>query len=571
MEEGLFDGTRWERIEPHFRGLLQRPVESAAELERWLVARSEFDATCSEARALAYIASTCFTEDDAIQGEYRRYVEEVAPRLSEASFELDRRQASLLERFPLPPARYGVLERSTRADVEIFRAENVPLETELTLLAQKYDQIIGAMTVQFEGREQTLAQMGKYQESTDRGVREDAWRAVVERRGRDVDAIDAIYDEMISRRHRVARQAGFDGFAGHAFKRMHRFDYGVKECEEFQRGVEEHIVPLMRRLDEQRRRSLGLGSLRPWDMGVDVKGRPPLRPYEGGRELVSKTRAVFERLDPRLAGMFAELGDGGSARGPADGACLDLDSRKGKAPGGYQYMLDRSQRPFIFMNAAGLSKDVVILVHEAGHAFHSMLCRDEPLLAYRHSPIEFAEVASMSMELLTLPHMLGAVYDSAEDHARHVRQQVERSVTVLPWVATIDAFQHWIYANPTHARADRTAQWLALDERFGSRLDWGGLEGARSTAWQRQQHLFSVPFYYIEYGIAQLGALGLWLQAREKGERHAIDRYVAALSLGGGKPLPELFGAAGLAFEFGGDTLARVAERLERELERVDA
>ncbi|GMV25335.1 MAG: hypothetical protein AMXMBFR58_13660 [Phycisphaerae bacterium] len=565
------DATRWENIEPLVNALLERPVQSADELERWLLDRSELDAACSESRANLYIRMTCHTEDAAVQKAYSTYVEEVAPKLEPAAFELDKRQTDLsrtLGLSRLKAGRYLVLERDTAVEVDLFRQENVPLNTQLTLLGQQYDQIIGAMTVQFDGQERTLPQMGKYQEATDRSVREAAWRAVADRRLKDSGAIDDLYEKMISLRHQVARNAGFENFVGYAFKSKHRFDYGVKECLAFHEACEKVVVPFMRRLDEKRRDALGVSPLRPWDLAVDPLNRHPLRPFEGGRELMTKSVETFKLLDPRLAAMLGELGDGSNTAGPAGGACLDLDSRKGKAPGGYQYMRDRSRKPFIFMNAAGLHRDMTTMLHEAGHAFHSTLCRDEPLVAYRHSPIEFAEVASMTMELVTMPHW-GVFYGNEADLARARRKQLEESVTLLPWIATIDAFQHWIYSNPAHTRDDRTAFWLTLDERFGHAVSWQGLEGVRAKVWQRQGHLFDHPFYYIEYGIAQLGALGLWVHSLERGAVSAVEAYMRALSLGGSKPLPELFAAAGLKFDFGPAVVERIVERVEKELEKL--
>lgn len=570
-----FDGARLDSITPLIDALMRREVGTVADLERWILDRSELSAACSEARARLYIAMTCNTEDAGAQQAYAAYVEEVSPRLSEAAFELDKRLAALAGGLKLPD-RYDVLLRNARADVEIFRQENVPLETQLARLSQRYDQIAGAQNVSFDGREQTLAQMARYQEVTDRAQREGAWRAVAARRQADVGAINDVYDEMITLRQQVAANAGFPSYVGYAFKSYHRFDYDVEACERFHAGVEECVVPLMRGLEEERRVALGVDELRPWDLSVDVKGRGPLRPFEGGRELVARSRVVFERLDPRLAGLFARLGEGDSrVRSAADAGRvqLDLDSRRGKAPGGYQYMLDRSNRPFIFMNAAGLQKDVETMVHEAGHAFHSMLCEGEPLVEYRHSPIEFAEVASMSMELLTMRHWGPgrgrAFYEDEESFRRAARQQLKRSVLLLPWIATIDAFQHWVYSNPGHTRAGREACWLELDRRFGSAVSWEGIEGHRANLWQRQLHLFSHPFYYIEYGIAQLGALQLWLQSVEKGEGEAVRSYVRALSLGGSRPLPELFRAAGLEFDFGPGTVRRLAERVRVELAKL--
>ncbi len=568
------DFADWAVIEPLGRALLDRPVNNARELERWILDRGELDAACGEAAADLYITMTSRTEDHAAQQAYLRYIEEVQPKLRPLAFALDRRYVQLADRVEFdrsPASRWHVYDRDIRVDVELFREENVPLETELAKLSQRYDQLTGAQTVHFDGQERTLPQMARYQEVADRAVREAAWRAVAERRLRDADAIDDIFDQMVPLRDRIARNAGLPSYVRYAFRAKHRFDYGPHECEAFHDACERAVVPLVRRIEDQRRRAMNLDSLRPWDLNADPKGRPPLRPFEGGAQLMAKSVAAFRRLDPRLADMLASLGDGTEARGSERGACLDLDTRKGKAPGGYQYMRDRIRRPFIFMNAAGLSRDVTTMLHEAGHAFHSMLCATEPLLAYRSAPTEFAEVASMSMELLTLPHVggPGGFYDTDETHARAARQQLERTVTILPWIATIDAFQHWIYTHPRHSRADRTRAWLALDDRFGSRVDWSGLEPTRDTLWHRQLHLFTHPLYYIEYGIAQLGALQLWLLSLRHGERRAVDGYIRALSLGGSRPLPELFAAAGLDFDFSADTVRRLTDRVEAELERL--
>ncbi len=565
------DATRWEDIEPMFSMLLERPVASARELERWLVDRSELEAACHEAEANLYISMTCDTDDADAAGAFTKFIEEVSPKIKPAVFELDKREAELFRQIRMPRDRYLVLERNTRTAVELFREENVPLQTELEKLTQKYQTITGAMTVEFEGREQTMPQMAKYQESTDRAVREAAWRASAARRLKDKDAIDEVYESQIALRQKVAENAGFKDYVGYAFKSMLRFDYGPKDCFAFHEAVERAVVPFSQRRLAERRRDLALERLRPWDLAVDPKGRPPLRPFEGGRQLMAKAVESFNRLDPRLAGMFAALGDGSEARGSRDGACLDLDSRKGKAPGGYQYMRDRIRTPFIFMNAAGLHRDVETMVHEAGHAFHSQLCRDEPLVSYRHAPIEFCEVASMSMELLTMRHWggEGGYYSDQADHARAMRKQLEGSVSLLAWIATIDAFQHWIYTNPAHSREQRLAHWLALDERFGAGVDWSGLDDEHKWLWQRQPHLWGHPFYYIEYGIAQLGALQLWLNSLEKGEKAAIDAYIRAMRLGGSRPLPELFAAAGLKFDFGADTVRRLTDRVEAELAKL--
>lgn len=570
-----FDGASWTHIQPLVEQLKQRPVADAAALERWIIDRSDLEAACSEARANLYIATSCDTEDAAISAAYTRYLEEVGPKLEVAAFELDRKQVDLHTTFPLSKARYEVLERSKKASVELFREENVPIQTELAKLSQDYGKITGAQTVVFDGQERTLPQMTQFLLRPDRAVREGAWRGIADRRLKDRPALDELLDEMVSRRDTLAKNAGCPSYVEYAFKEKQRFDYAPKDCETFWNAVAKHVVPLMRRLDAQRKAALGVDELRPWDLSVDAKGRAGLRPFDGGRELMDKTQSVMDALDGRLGSMTKRLaGTPGNHSVHGDDTkalvtdCLDLDSRKGKRPGGYQYVRDLSRKPFIFMNAAGLHRDVMTMVHEVGHAFHSMLAESDPLVEYRHSPIEFAEVASMSMEHLTMPHwgVRGGFYDKDEDLRRARKEHLEDSITILAWIATIDGFQHWMYRNPKHTHAQRDAHWLELDARFGHAVSWRGLESSRESQWQRQGHLYSHPMYYIEYGIAQLGALGLWLKSRREGQKAAVDAYVNALTLGGSQPLPQLFEAAGLAFEFGERPVAAVVEAVEAEL-----
>jgi oligoendopeptidase F len=551
------DAANWENLQPLYQALVDRPLKCPNCLEQLLLDRSELDAASNEAHAVLHINMTCHTDDEAARSAYLQFVEHVEPELKRIGFELDKKIARSPHAQKLDPNRYGVLLRNMRADVELFRDENIPLQTEETKLTTQYEEICGAMMVTFRGEEKTLPQMAKYLEETERALREQAWRLVAERRYQDRERLDDIFDEMIKLRHKMAQNAGFENYLEYAFKRKHRFDYSPEDCQEFHRGAEEVCVPVMRELNAQRATALKIDRLRPWDLAVDIKGRPPLRPFENADDLIEKTSRLFNRMDGSLGSMFDSM------RG---GDCLDLDSRKGKAPGGYQQNRDRQRRPFIFMNAAGLQRDLETMVHEAGHAFHSMLCNDEPIVDYRHSPLEFAEVASMSMELLSFPY-LGEFY-SESDAARAKRGHLESLAKMIPWIATIDAFQHWIYLHPDHSRDQRAAEWLKLDARFGSILDWSGLEQHRQSMWQRQLHLFCVPLYYIEYGIAQLGALQLWLQAR-RNERQALENYRNALKLGGSRPLPELFSAAELKFEFGPQTMRELMNEVQGELAKL--
>ncbi len=555
------DGTSWSALEPLYRDLLERPVTSAHEFERWLLDRSELDSAASESRANLYIRMTCHTDDKQAADAWSAYLDEVPPKLKPVGFELDKRQTELFAQIDMDEHRYGLLRKKTQREVELFNEKNVPIETELAKLDQKYDEICGKMTVVFQGEERTIPQMGKFLQDNDRSVREAAWRAVADRRLADKDAIEDIFDQMIEKRQKLAANAGFDNYRDYQHARYLRFDYTPEDCTKFHDAVEQHVVPFAHRLDARRKKNLGIEVLRPWDLAVDELGREPLRPFDTGQEMIEKTRRVFDRLDPQLGELFDSMGEN---MGPN----FDLDSRKGKAFGGYQYMRDRSRQPFIFMNAAGLHRDVETMVHEAGHAFHSFLCANEPLIGYRDYPTEFAEVASMTMELMTMPYW-DEYYQTEESVNRARRAQMEGSVALLTWIATIDAFQHWIYTNQGHSREDRKQAWLRISRRFGHQVSWDGLEDAEAWTWQRQGHLFGHPFYYIEYGIAQLGALGIWLHSLVRSEQEALRLYKHSLSFGGSKPLPELFSAADLPFDFGPDTVGRLVDAVESELAKL--
>ena len=531
------DGSSWESIEPFMNDLRDRKLSCSNCLETFIADRSSLSEVISEARARLYIDMTCHTDDEDIQKSWMQFVENVQPKLSEYSDILNRR---LVEHQALDelPERFGILVKGIKTDIAIFREENIPLSTQATKLVTEYNEICGAQMVEFDGEQKTFAQMAIYFENTDRKIREDAWKAVSERRFEDNERVSEIYDELIQIRHKMATNAGFEGFQQYMFASMHRFDYSIEDCLEFHESIETVCQPLRHRTDGERMRDLGIDSLRPWDMGVDVKGRPPLQPFNDVQEMVDGCSRIFHNMSEELGNYFDQL-DAND--------CLDLDSRKGKAPGGYQYYLQKSRLPFIFMNAAGTQRNIETMIHEAGHAFHSFYSGHLDLIHERDSPIEFAEVASMSMELLTHPHW-EEFYDNKDaDRAR--RKHLEDIISFMPWMATIDAFQHWVYANPNHSREERAEKWLELGERFGPKVDMTGFEDIHKVSWQRQGHLFGVPFYYVEYGIAQLGALQMWKYHR-RDTQDALDRYKAGLSLGYTRGLTELFQASGLELSF---------------------
>ncbi len=554
-----FVPDQWEKIAPFTQQLLDREINSPAELERWLADASELSAVVDEYGSRRYIDKSCYTSDAEIKRLYLDFVENIEPKLKPVMFALQKKFLSSQHADQLAGHRYDILKRKWQAEVDIFRDENVPLETEVTKIVTQYDEVCGEMTVSFEGKEYTMQQMARFQEETDRGLRERAWRAATDRRLADRERIDDLFDQVLPLRQRIAENAGFKNYRDYQFKALKRFDYTPEDCHAFAAAVEKHVVPLMRDLDAQRREALGVAKLRPWDLAVDPKGRPPLRPFDEGdiESFVRTTTGVFEKLSPELAADFDKLRQLGN---------LDLDSRKGKQPGGYQCNLEETGVPFIFMNAAGLQRDVETLLHEGGHAFHTLAAAGEPLTFLRHAPMEFCEVASMSMELLALPYM-DAYFDNPEDADRARRHQLE-GVGILGWIATIDQFQHWIYTHPGHSRDERTAEWNRLLGRFHHEVDWSGIEPARDAMWQRQLHLFHVPFYYIEYGIAQLGALQIYNNSKQDAAKALAD-YRNGLKYGGTLPLPQLFEAANIRFDFGDSTIKPLVETIRQDLSKL--
>ncbi|GAB3290206.1 M3 family oligoendopeptidase [Hymenobacter tenuis] len=554
-----FTVTDWSAIEPHFIELRDRPIRSAEELEQWLLNRSELEAVLSEDLAWRYIRMTCDTQDTARADAFQYFVSEIEPNVAPYDHALNEKMIGSEFLSELDPARYRVFTRSVRQALEIYRAENIPLKTEISTKQQQYAAIAGAMTVTLDGEEMTLPRAADRLKSPDRTVRETAWHAIQERRLQDAKPLDALFTELIGLRHQVALNAGFANFRDYMFAALGRFDYTPQDTFDFHRAIRETVVPLIDDLDLERRQDLALPELRPWDLDVDVSGKAPLRPFETGEELLEKTVTVFDRLDPFLGQCLRTMREMGN---------LDLESRKGKAPGGYNYPLDETGVPFIFMNATSSLRDVVTMLHEGGHAVHSFLTRRLPLSADKHPPSEVAELASMSMELISLDHW--NVFFTDEDELRRAKKtHLESVLETFPWVATIDKFQHWVYENPEHTEQERHDCWTQIFDDFNQRtVSWKGLEHIKPYMWQKQLHLYEVPFYYIEYAMAQLGAIAVWRNYRQN-PKAALQGYQRALALGYTAPIGEIYAAAGIRFDFSTEYLRTLADFVRDEMAKL--
>lgn len=546
-----FNVINFESIEQYTRLLIERELPDLTALQQWFKDRSELESILSEDLGWRYIRMTCHTENEAYQKSYEDFIENIQPRLSPVTDELNRKalDAIALSELARIPG-YDIMIRNMKKEVEIFRAENIPLFTEINKLTQKYAQLCGAMTVEIDGKELTLQQAAVLLHEPERNVRESAWRKINDRRLKDKDQLDEIFSELVRLRHQVALNAGFENFRDYMFKSLGRYDYTPADCIDFHRAVAAEVVPFLKKFSLQRREKLGVPTLRPWDKVVDTESRSALKAFNNGNDLAEKSIACFNRLDPFLGNCLETM----QAMGH-----IDLESRKGKAPGGYNYPLAEIGVPFIFMNATSTMRDMTTMMHEGGHAVHNFLTRDLELNDFKSPGMEVAELASMSMELISMDHW-DIFFNNPEDRNRALLEQLEDILETLPWVATIDKFQHWIYENPNHSAAERVVVWNQIFDEFSDGItDYSGIEDARDFLWHKQLHLFEVPFYYIEYGIAQLGAIAVWRNYREHPGK-GLDGYKKALSLGNMYSIPETYQAAGIRFSFSSDYIRELMD-----------
>ncbi len=553
----IFTVTNWEALEPWFINLLEREIDSKEKLEQWLKDISELEAALSEDACWRQIKMTCDTENKELENAFTFFMMEIQPKAQPYADKLNKKLIDCPFTKELDQQKYFTYLRTIRKHIDLFRKENIPLIAELNVMQQQYGIISGKMTVEIKGREYTLQQASKFLENEDRTLRESVYRKTAERRLRDKDELNSLFSKLIEKRHQMAVNADFSNYRDYKFAEMGRFDYTPKDCFQFHEAVKQQVMPLVDAIYEKKKKKLGLDSLHPWDLEAHSAEETPLTPFKTGEELVEKSIACFNELNPFFGDCLRKMKTMGR---------LDLDSRKGKAPGGYNCPLAESGAPFIFMNAAGQIDDVTTMVHEGGHAVHSFLAHNLELSAFKEYPMEMAEVASMSMELFSMDSW-HVFFDSKEELRRAKEHQLERVITIFPWIATVDKFQHWIYENPDHTPEERSDKWVEILNEFTSPvLDVSGLEEYRRYFWQKQLHLFEVPFYYIEYGIAQLGAIGLWKQFKTNKEQ-ALTNYVTALAQGGTKTLPDLFRTAGLRFDFSlptvGDLMSFVQEEMK--------
>ena len=544
-------------VQPYYDDLLSREISTLESYQKWLKEASELEAFLEENGAWRYIRMSINTADRSLAESYAFFVSEIQPKLAPLNNALNEKmmQNAFVAELSKDPA-YAIFFRSVKVQLELFREENISLEAYLAEKSQEFGTISAAQTIEHRGETLTMQQASVHLKSQDEKLRKEVYEKMAARRRSDIDALNDLYTDLIAQRHQLALNAGFDNYRDYMFQSMGRFDYTKEACFDFHEAVAQKVVPLVKEIQLKKLRKLGKNTFKPWDLDVDPDGHAPLKPFQSGQEMLDKTIEIFDKMDSYFSDCLRTMNTMGH---------LDLESKAGKAPGGYNYPLYEIGVPFIFMNAVGLHRDLITMVHEGGHAIHSFLNRDLELTSFKNIPSEAAELASMSMELLSMKYW-NAFYSDEKELSRAKIEHMEDLLKVLPWIAQIDAFQHWVYTHPRHNLEERSAQWLSLGRKFGTGLtDWTGYEDLQRCGWQRQLHLFEVPFYYIEYGIAQLGAIGVWKNSLVD-EQDALEKYKSALALGYTRSLPEIYKTAGVPFDFSPQRIGELMQFVDSHL-----
>lgn len=551
-----FKVTLWSKLKPFCEELVNRPIESAEDLENWVLDRNELEALISESLSWRYIKISADSNDQKAAKSYQYTIEKISPKVSFYSNLLDRKLTASPFLPLLDVQKYKIYLRNIQNALDLFRQENIPIYTKVQLKSKAYGKLFSEMTIGVDGKQMTLQKAGALLEEADRSKREGVFHKINQRILAEQPQFEDLFDDLLKMRHQIATQSGFSNFRDFKFRALGRFDYSVTECEDFHHAIRVKILPIIDDLNVYRQKTLGLEVLRPWDLYVDVNGEAPLRVFENAGDFVSKAIDCLSKLNP-LFGHVLSLMESLKH--------LDLESRPGKRPGGYNMPLLATGVPFIFMNATNSLADLRTLMHECGHAIHSYLTKNYPINTSKRVPSEVAELASMTMELLTMQHW-SVFFEDAESLKRAKIIQLENILRILPWIATVDKFQHWIYTNPSHSREERKENWIRIYKEFNSDVvNQKNLEHYAEFLWHKQLHIFEVPFYYIEYGMAQLGAVAIWKNFQKNPEK-TLQQFIQAMQLGYTKPIKEIYQTAGISFDFSEQYIGELADFVRHQL-----
>lgn len=547
----------WSVVQEEWEKLINLPINNEKDLISFLEQSSELNSILSEEMAWRYIHMTCHADQEEYEKAFNDFYATIISQSQPFDFQVKKKYYDNPFRNALPAIRFSHYNKIVSNDIELFREENIPLMVKESELSSKYGAIYGKMTVDMDGEEKTMQQLAVYLKSADRSVREKAWRLRMDRMKVETEKFNSLFDEMKEIRIQMAKNTDFSNYRDYMHQLKGRFSYTPEELYQFHDAVEKEVIPFLQELNGERKAALQVDALKPWDSSVDLDGKI-LKPYEEVDEMIQKAISIMYQVKPEYGIELNKMYNTG---------LLDLENRKGKAPGGYNYPLEELGTSFIFMNAVKVHDDVTTLLHESGHAMHSRATSTEPIGTYRGTPSEVAELASMSMELLTMDYW-SEYYKDSSDLKKAKKDQLEGTLKFLPWCMTVDALQHWIYLNPNHTVAERTEYYLSLINRFNAGIDWTGLEEEKKIGWLFQLHIFEVPFYYIEYAMSQLGALAIYKNYKEKG-KSAIDAYDSFLKLGYSKSVRELYEAAGIRFDFSAKNIKEIVQFVKNELQSL--
>jgi oligoendopeptidase F len=554
-----FDPSTWENIEPYYKNLLDRNISSVEELRSWLRDWSELDAVLEENSRWIYVHTTLDTSDEKAKAALTNLYTNIVPRLSVQANLLNKKFIDSPFVAELDQDVFFTTIRRVKKSLELFREENIPLQSELNVKQTEFDEIAGAQSIEYKGNELTIQQASAFMRSPDRKEREEVFNLICARKLKDGDRLDTLFTELIQLRHKIALNAGYKNFMEYRFDELGRFDYTAADCLRFHDSVEEVLMPLVNEIFTERQRELKLDSLKPWDKDVDTTGKPPLKPFSSADELVEKTITCFNRLDPYFAERISIM---------KQMNYLDLESRMHKGTGGYNMAMPEIGVPFIFMNSANTEHDLVTMVHEGGHAVHTFLTHPLELTIFKEIGSEIAEVASMAMELMSMEHW-DIFYSNPEDLNRAKKNHLQYILSLLSKTCLGDSFQFWVYQNPNHTVEERRNKWAELQKRFTPKnIDWTGYQQYYRTNYQSILHFYVVPFYYIEYAFAELGSLAIWKNFRANPAKTVSD-YKEALKLGYTKPIPVFYETAGAKFDFSKPYITSLASFLKEEINKL--
>ncbi|SKC92092.1 M3 family oligoendopeptidase [Maledivibacter halophilus] len=552
-----FKADEWEEVEKEFKEIEGAQINSKDDLENLIEKYSELSYIIEETYAWKYIKMTCNADKPQYSKAFNQFYADIVSKSQPYDFRFKKKIYESPYKDEMSSDKYAHFIRIISKDIEIFREENIPLMVKENELSNKYGEIMSGLTVDFDGEENTLLQMKKYLKYPNREVRERAWRLISEKVFSKKEELEKLFDDLKEIRVKIAKNAGFDNYRDYMHRAKGRFDYTPEDIFKFHDSVEKVVIPFLKELSNERKEKLKVEKLRPWDTEVDVDGKV-LKPFDDAEEFIDKSIRILYKVKPEFGQKLQMM---------KNSKFLDLENRKGKAPGGYNFPLAEHGAAFIFMNAVGLNSDVRTLLHESGHAMHSFAKADEKISQYKDVPSEVAELASMSMELLTLEY-LDEYYEDEEDLRKAKREQIEGTIQFLPWAMIVDAFQQWIYTNPDHTVEERTEYFKSLMDRFNQGVDWSEFDIEKGARWLRQLHIFEVPFYYIEYAISQLGAIAIYKNYKENGPK-AIEQYENFLKLGYSQSVSSIYETAGIKFDFSKDYIKEIVEFIKKELKEI--